>query len=80
VQFRPVGVEGPGEEGAPEGAEFGERLSPANLPVAETEVEADVIVAMTRPVVFTAAFAASAPQGRTRNEFSPICLKRKFQL
>src|SRR5690349_18564803 len=26
VQLRPVGVERPGEEGTPEGAEFGERL------------------------------------------------------
>jgi hypothetical protein len=26
VQFRPVGVEGPEEESAPEGAEFGKRL------------------------------------------------------
>src|SRR5690348_16857911 len=26
MQFRPVGIEGLGEEGAPEGTEFGERL------------------------------------------------------
>jgi hypothetical protein len=26
MQFRPVGIEGPEEESAPEGAEFGERL------------------------------------------------------
>ena len=58
MQFRPVGIERPGEEVAPEGAEFGEGFCGRTSAGGRDEEEADVIVAMTRPLFFIRAFSA----------------------
>ena len=53
MQFRPVGVERLGEEGAPEGAEFGKRLFCPGVAGGGTGGETEAIVAMTQDPLFS---------------------------
>ncbi len=52
MQFRPVGIEGPGEELAPEAQEFGESVGPRRGCRPWRKEMLSVMVAMTRPCCF----------------------------
>ena len=82
MQFRPVGVEGPGEELAPEIADFGEGLRwvrPSRRSAGE-ESCSDVIVAMTDlPSCRATSVARSAFCG-AGGQFRAGVIKRRFQL
>jgi hypothetical protein len=79
MQFRPVGVERPGEEGAPEGAEFGKRLFCPGVAGGGTGVgNRSDRGHDAGPVVFTAAFAALGAFRRAENELWPDSLKVGF--
>jgi hypothetical protein len=60
MQFRPVGIECPGEELTPEGADFSEKGVDrrSRLP-AWAEKDSDVMVAITRPAFFDRDFCRS---------------------
>src|SRR5206468_12805692 len=76
VQFRPVGIERLGEEGAPEGAEFGERLFCPGVAGGGSGVgNRDDGGHDAGPIVFTAAFAALGAFRRAENELWPDSLK-----
>ena len=78
MQFRPVGVECPGEELAPEGADFGEGPDrPSRLRVGE-EREPDVMVAMTRPAFFRRLLSRGALFGALTASFGRELLKEGF--